>query len=158
KILLAHSPGGDTLTYQWFPHRFVRETQAEGLRFRTETFMPAKRRAAAQLIRVKNVANSARNFTLGFDMRAGVANKTTAWFINSPGESDNAIHWDSGRGALIFTAQHSPAVSVQGTFPKPSRLDFGRMLSFDVALGPGETKEFHYVNVIEGTAEAALAA
>lgn len=157
RILLSSSPAGDTLAYQWFPHRFVRETQAEGLKFTTETFMPAKRRATAQLIRVKNLENSARKITLGFDMRAGVVNKTTAWFINSPGEPDNSIHWDSSRAALIFTAQHSPAVSVQGFFPKASRVDYGRMLSFDITLGPGETKEVHYVNVIEGTAEAALA-
>jgi hypothetical protein len=96
--------------------------------------------------------------TLGFDLRAGVAKKTTAWFVNSPGEADNAIHWDSGRGALIFSAQHSPAVSVQGFVPKANRVEYGRMLSFDVTLGPGETKEFHYVNVVDGTSEAALAA
>ena len=158
KILLAYSPGGNTLAYRWLPHRFVRETQAEGLKFTSEAFMPAKRRAVAQLIRVKNLGTSVRKINLGFDMRAGVANKTTAWFINSPGEADNAIHWDSGRGALIFAAQHSPAVSVQGIVPETNRVESGRMLSFDVTLGPGETKEFHYVNVVEGTAETALAA
>jgi TAT (twin-arginine translocation) pathway signal sequence len=158
KILLAYSPGGDTLAYQWYPHRFVRETRADGLQFTTETFMPAKHRAAAQLIRVRNLGTSARNMTLGFDMRAGVANKTTAWFINSPGEADNAIHWDSGRGTLMFTAQHSPAVSVQGIGPKANRIEHGRMLSFDVTLGPGETREFRYVNVVEGNEKDALAA
>jgi len=158
KILLAYSPGGNTLAYRWLPHRFVRETQAEGLKFTSEAFMPAKRRAVAQLIRVKNLGTSVRKINLGFDMRAGVANKTTAWFINSPGEADNTIHWDSGRGALIFSAQHSPAVSVQGIVPETNRVESGRMLSFDVTLGPGETKEFHYVNVVEGTAETALAA
>ena len=158
KILLAYSPGGNTLAYQWLPHRFVRETQAEGLKFTSETFMPAKRRAVAQLIRVKNLGTSVRKINLGFDMRAGVANKMTAWFINSPGEADNTIRWDSGRGALIFAAQHSPAVSVQGIVPNTNRVESGRMLSFDVTLGPGETKEFHYVNVVEGTAETALAA
>ena len=158
KILLAYSPGGNTLAYQWLPHRFVRETQAEGLKFTSEAFMPAKRRAVAQLIRVKNLGTSVRKINLGFDMRAGVANKTTAWFINSPGEADNTIHWDSGRGALIFAAQHSPAVSVQGIVPNTNRVESGRMLSFDVILGQGETKEFHYVNVVEGTAETALAA
>jgi hypothetical protein len=158
KILLAYSPGGDTLVYQWFPHRFVRETQAEGLKFTAEIFMPANRRAAAQLIRVKNLGTSARRMNLSFDMRAGVAKKTTAWFVNSPGEADNAIHWDSDRGALVFAAQHSAAVSVQGITPKASRVEYGRMLSFDVTLGPGETKEFHYVNAVEETSETALAA
>jgi hypothetical protein len=158
RILLSYSPGGDTIAYQWFPHRFVRESQVEGLKFTTEAFMPSKRRAAAQVIRVKNLGRAARSFTLGFDMRAAVSKKTTQWVVNSPGEADNSIHWEADRGALIFQAQHTEAVSVQGIFPKASRVESGRMIVTDVALGPGETKEFHYVNAVEGTADAALAA
>ena len=120
--------------------------------------MPSKRRAAAQSIRVQNRDNSTRNIKLGFDMRAAVSKKITAWFVNSPGEADNSIHWDAGRGALIFQAQHSPAVSVQGISPKPSRVEYGRMIVMDATLASGETKEFHYVNAVDGTAEAALAA
>lgn len=136
----------------------MRESQVEGLKFTTEAFMPAKRRAAAQVIRVKNLGRAARSFTLGFDMRAAVSKKTTQWVVNSPGEADNSIHWEADRGALIFQAQHTEAVSVQGIFPKASRVESGRMIVTDVALGPGETKEFHYVNAVEGTADAALAA
>jgi hypothetical protein len=158
KILLAYSPGGDVLTYQWYPHRFLRETKADGLKFSCETFMPVKRRAVAQIIRAKNMGTTTRKINLGFDMRAGVSKKATAWFVNSPGEADNGMHWDATRGALTFTAQHSPAVSVQGIYPRPQRVEYGNMLTFDVTLGPGETKEFHYVNVVEGTAETALAA
>src|SRR5882724_7697885 len=95
RLLLSYSPGGDTIAYQWFPHRFVRESQVDGLRFTTETFMPSKRRAAAQSIRVTNLNNASRTMTLGFDMRAAVAKKTTSWFVNSPGEADNAIHWSA---------------------------------------------------------------
>ena len=158
RLLLSHAPGGDTISYQWFPHRFVRESRVDGLKFTTETFMPSKQRAAAQTIRVQNVGNSSRSMTLGFDMRAAVSKKTTAWFVNSPGEADNSIHWDVERGALIFRAQHSAAVSVQGISLKPSRVEFGRMIVSEVTLGPGESKEFHYVNAVDGTPEAALAA
>lgn len=158
KILLAYSPGGDTLTYQWLPHRFVREAEVEALKFSVETFMPSARRAVAQIIRVKNASNTSRKITLGFDMRAAVAKKTTQWMVNSPGEADNTIHFDSSRGALIFEAQHSQAASVQGISPKPDRLEYGRMLVVDLVLGPGETKELHYVNTVEGNADAALIA
>ena len=158
RLLLSYSPGGDTIAYQWFPHRFVRESQVDGLKFTTETFMPSKQRAAAQSIRVRNLGAAVRTITLGFDMRAAVSKKTTPWFVNSPGEADNSIHWDSGRGALIFQAQHSDAVSVQGISPKPNRVDCGRMISIDLTLGPGESMEFHYVNAADGTTEAALAA
>lgn len=156
RILISYAPGGDTLTYQWLPHRFIRETRAEGLKFTCETFMPAKRRAVAQLIRVKNLGSSSRRIRLGFDMRAGVTKKATAWFVNSPGEADNKIDWDATRSALVFTAQHSSAVSVQGMMPKANRLEYGRMLSFDLTLGPGETREFHYVNTVEENATDAL--
>jgi hypothetical protein len=156
QLLLSYFPGGDTIAYQWLPHRFVRESEVEGLKFTTETFMPSKRRAAAQSIQVKNLTHASRTVTLGFDMRAAVAKKTTSWFVNSPGEADNAIHWDVERGALVFLAQHSPAVSVQGISPGPSRLEAGRMIVLDVKLGPGETKEFHYVNAVDTGAEAAL--
>jgi hypothetical protein len=158
RVLLSCSPGGDRIAYRWYPHRFIRETEADGLQFTTETFMPSKRRAAAQIIRVKSLGTSSRTFTLGFDMRAAVAKKSTQWMVNSPGEADNQIHWDANRGALIFEAQHSQAVSVQGIFPKPSGVNYGRMLVVNVTLGPGETKEFHYVNAVDGTRENALAA
>ena len=75
RLLLSYSPGGDTIAYQWFPHRFVRETRVDGLKFTTETFMPSNRRAVAQLIRVTNLSNATRTVTLGFDMRAAVARK-----------------------------------------------------------------------------------
>jgi len=151
RLLLSYAPGGDTIAYQWFPHRFIRESHVDGLKFTTETFMPSRRRAAAQTIRVQNLGNSSRSIQLGFDMRAAVSKKTAAWFVNSPGEADNSIHWDSERGALIFQAQHSAAVSVQGISPKPSRVVFERMIAIDVALEPGQAKEFHYVNTVDGT-------
>ena len=157
RLLMSYSPGGDKIAYQWYPHRFVRESEVDGLKFITETFMPSKRRAAAQSIRVTNLSNASRSVTLGFDMRAAVAKKTTTWFVNSPGEADNTIHWNAERGALVFQAQHSSAVSIQGISPRPSRLEAGRMIVMDIKLGPGETREFHYVNAVDENADAALA-
>ncbi|MCU1302363.1 MAG: hypothetical protein JWQ87_2647 [Candidatus Sulfotelmatobacter sp.] len=157
RILISYSPGGDEVTYHWYPHRIVRETQTDGLRFTTETFMPSKRRAVAQSIRVKNVTSASRGITLGFDMRAAVTKKTTQWMVNSPGEPDNLIHWEGSRGCLIFEAQHSQAVSVQGISPKATRVDSGRMLVVEMRLGPGETKELRYVNVVDSDRQAALA-
>jgi len=156
RVLLSY-PSGDQLTYQWYPHAIIRHAQVDGLSFVTETFMPSKRRAVVQSIRVKNPGRSSRKFTLGFDMRAAVAKKTTQWFANSPGEADNRIEFSSERGALIFEAQHSAAVSVQGITPKP-RVDSLRMLVLDVTLGPGETKEFRYVNTVAPDRQTALAA
>jgi len=157
KILLSYSPGGDELAYQWYPHRFVREVQADELKFTTETFMPSKQRAAAQSIRVQNLGSASRKIRLGFDMRAAVTKKTTSWLATSPGEADNKIDWDASRGCLVFEAQHSPAVSVQGITPKPSRVESKRMLIVEISLGPGEAKELHYVNAAAGDRQTALA-
>lgn len=157
QILLSCFPGGDEIAYRWYPHCFVRETQVEGLKFTTETFMPPKRRAVAQSIRIKNLGSAARKISLGFDMRAAVAQKTTPWLNNSPGEADNLIHFDSSRGCLIFEAQHSQAVSVQGLTPKPNRVESGRMLLLELTLAAGETKELRYVNAVDADQQSALA-
>ena len=140
RVLISY-PGGDQLTFQWFPHQLLRETEVDGLRFTTQTFMPAKRRAVAQSIRIRNLKSTTRSITLGFDMRAAVAKKTEPWFTNSPGEADNRIEWNAERGCLVFEARHTQAVSVQGINPKPTRVDAGRMLVIEMTLGPGETKE-----------------
>lgn len=158
RILISYPNGGDEVAYTWHPHRIGRETEADGLRFTTETFMPAKRRAVAESIRVKNLSASPRKIKLGFDMRAAVAKKTTQWVTYSPGEADNLIHWDDGRGCLVFEAQHSQAVSVQGISPKVSGVESGRMLVIEITLGRGETKELHYVNAVDSGKQAALAA
>jgi hypothetical protein len=156
RILLSY-PEGDKVTYQWFPHRVLRQTSANGLQFSTEMFMPAKHRAVAQVIRIRNLGSSKRAITLGLDMRAGVARKPGPWFTNSPGEADNKIEWSADRGCLIFEARHSQAASIQGISPKPIRVVEGRMLIFEMTLGPGETKELHYVNSVDQDRQSALA-
>jgi hypothetical protein len=157
RILLAY-PGGDEIAYRWFPHRVMRETKVDGLKFTTETFMPANQRAVAQSIRVTSLGTAARKVTLGFDMRAAVTKKTTSWFVNSPGEADNSIHWDAGRSCLVFEAQHSPAVSVQGISPGTIPGESARMLTIEMTLGRGETKELRYINVVGPDRQAALTA
>lgn len=138
------------ISYVWYPHRIVREAQAQGLGFTTTTFLPSKQRALMQSIVVKNLSGRAKKITLGFDMRAAVIRKTDAWSGYFPGEPDNRISWDAQRGCLIFTAQHSKAVSVQGFSPRPDRMESQRMLVFSLSLAPGESREFHYVNAIAG--------
>lgn len=156
KILMAHPSPADEVSYVWFPHCFVRECEAAGLRFTTTTFMPAQRRSVAQVITVNNVGATRRNLSLGFDMRAGVASQTEAWFTNPPGEGDNAISWAPAKGCLIFEAQHSHAVSVQGLHPNADRLEDARMLVYELSLGPGEAREFHYINAIEADKPTAM--
>ncbi len=161
--ILTAWPGGDEMAYQWFPHQFVRVTEAGGLRFRTVTFLPEGMRAVAQSIQVTNRGQERRRFTLGFDMRAAVAQRTGPWFssgtslADNSGEADNHIDWDLARGCLIFSARHSQAVSVQGITPGTARCEEARMIMLDFDLGPGETRELHYANTLAAGADEARA-
>jgi hypothetical protein len=154
-LAIADAPDGN-IEYQWFPHCAVRKQTAENLRFATRLFLPGKRRAVAQTIRVKNAGAAQRRFSLAFDMRGAVSKKTTQWFVNSPGEADNKVTWDGQRGCLLFEAQHSPIAAAQGFHPAPSRVDQTRLLHFDVELNPGEEKQFNFVLAIGENGRAAL--
>ena len=142
RILTSYPPPAGEVAYTWYPHRIVRETLVEGLRFKTETFLPSKQRAVAELIAVKNEGHERRKISLGFDLRAGVTVKRDKpWFVNSSGESDNKLTRSESHGCVIFEAQHSRAVSIQGVSPRPTRIEQGRMLVHEFSLEPGESAE-----------------
>jgi hypothetical protein len=156
RFLAIAAPPEGNISYQWYPHRVVRSQTAEGLRFTTTLFLPSKRRAAAQSIEIKNLQSTHRKFTLGFDMRAAVAKKTKAWFVNSPGEADNKITWDANRGCLWFEARHSDIAASQGFHPAPARVENDRMLMFEIELGPNQQTAINFIVAIADTGGAAL--
>lgn len=157
RILISYPPPADRVTYTWYPHGIVREADAEGLRFTTQTFMPSKQRTVAESITVVNRSGEHRNFTISFDLRAGVAAKPgKPWFSSCPGEGDNLIHWDAARGGLVFAAQHSKAVSIQGVTPRTDHFERNRMLVYAISMNPGETRTFHYVNALAEDQATAL--
>ena len=149
-------PAGE-VAYTWYPHQLHRETRVQGLRVSTDTFMVSMKRVVAVRVVVINESNEHRKGTLGFDLRAGVARMTykNIWWFRYA-ELDNRITADEARGCLVFEAQHSPAVSVQGVFPRPRAIEQRRMLVHEFSLAPGESKAFNYLNVIDATAKAAL--
>jgi hypothetical protein len=157
RILTSYpSPAGE-VAYTWYPHRILRETVVEGIRFRTQTYLPAKQRAAAELIEVTNESRERREISLGFDLRAGVTVKREKpWFANSAAEVDNKLTPSESHGCVIFEAQHSRAVSVQGVAPHPARIKQGRMLVYDFALNPRESRTFHYLNLLGEDGDATL--
>lgn len=154
-LAISAPPDGD-VEYQWFPHCVIRAQTAGHLRLTTRMFLPGKRRAVMQSIAVKNLSRARRRFTLAFDMRGAVSKKTKPWFVNSPGEADNQITWDSHRGCLLFEAQHSEIAAAQGFHPAPSRVEQDRMLTFDMELGPGERKHLNFVLAIAENGRAAF--
>ena len=157
QILANYPPPAGEVSYKWFPHKIWRQSRVQGLVFTTETIMPSKQRAVAQSIVVKNDSGHRRTGTIGIDVRAGVARMThkSRWWYRYA-ELDNRVTADEARGCLIFEAQHSQAVSVQGTSPRPNRIEQGRILIHDFSLAPGESLTLHYLNVIDSTTSAAL--
>jgi len=157
RLLNSYPPPAGRVTYTWYPHRVLRETEVEDLRFTTETFLPSKQRAAAESLKVKNESRERRKVLLGFDLRAGVTVKREPWFVNSPGEGDNRLAPDEARGCVVFEAQHSSAFSVQGVSPRPQRIEQKRMLIYEFILEAGETRTFHYLNVLGESRDEVLA-
>jgi hypothetical protein len=140
------------VTYQWFPHRVVREQTVDGLHIRTTMFLPGNVRAVVQKIEIRNTGPSARHFTVEFSMRGGVMHRSTTWFNELPAEGDNRTTWNAAAGRLTFAAQHSPAACVQGIHPPPQSVRGGNMLTYTLPLGPGERRELHFVAAIAGNA------
>lgn len=155
--ILNGYPEGATVAYTWYPHQIVREAQVKGLQFRTQTFLPWEERAVAELIEMTNRSGERRNIMLGFDMRAGITvSRGKPWFSSPPPEADNNLETDEQRGCIVFEAQHSRAVSVQGLLPRAQRMEGGRMLIYEFDLEPGDVRVFHYLNVIGGDTETVL--
>ncbi len=158
QILTSYPPPAGNVAYTWFPHKVVRQTHVQGLLFTTETFLPARQTVVAESIEIKNESSERRKIELGFDLRAGVTmTQGKPWFNNIPAANDNRITATESRGCLVFEDAHSPAVSVQGILPKPTRIRESRMLIQEFVLGPGEKQTFHYLNVIGADKDAALA-
>ena len=148
RLLNSYPPPAGRVTYAWYPHRVLRETEVEGLHFTTETFLPSKQRAVAESLKVRNESREKRKVLLGFDLRAGVTVRREAWSGGSPAEEDNRLEPDAARGCVVFEARHTSAFSVQGVSPRPQRIEQKRMLICEFILEAGETRTFHYLNVL----------
>jgi hypothetical protein len=157
QILTSYPAPAGEVAFTWYPHRIVRETVVQRIRFTTQTFLPSRQRAAAESILVKNESQERRKISLGFDLRAGVTVKREKpWFADSSAEANNKLTPSDSHGCVIFEAQNSRAVSIQGVSPRPARIEQGRMLVHEFSLNPGETRSFHYLNLIGENKDATL--
>jgi hypothetical protein len=155
RILSSYPLPEAKVAYTWSPHGILRETRAQGLRFITRTFVPARQRAVAEMITVRNESPEPAKVSLGFDLRAGVTYKEGPWYMGDPAEADNHLTANVSEGYIVFESRHSRAISVQGIHPLPQRIEQGRMLTYEFSLNPGEERDFQYVNVM-GDDRAAL--
>jgi hypothetical protein len=155
-ISLSNEPS-QAVTYQWCPHCVVREQTVDSIRFRSSMFLPAEQRAVLQKMEVHNTGAKAVEVILGFDMRSAVTRKSSAWFAQIPGEADNKLTWNAGRGTLTWIAAHSGAANTQGILPVPDAVTGGNVLEYHLTLAPGATREFHFAATLAANATEAEA-
>jgi hypothetical protein len=155
-ISLSNDPA-QAVTYQWFPHCVVREQTVDGIHFRTTMFLPPEQRAVLQKIEIRNVGAHSAEFALGLNMRAAVTQKSSGWMAQLPGEADNRLSWNAGKGRLTWTAAHSKAASTQGIFPVADAVVGGNVLTYNLTLASGAMREFHFAATLAASATDAEA-
>jgi hypothetical protein len=151
---LFRSMGAQT-TFTWYPDRIVRDSVVRGLHIRSVTALALGRTAAVMHVEIENRDGVSRDLSIGLALQGGVARVMRPWNApHPPSEQDNEVAVDSGRGALVFSARESSAVSVQGTWPAAD-VTGERRVTFRRHLKPGQSFSFSYVNAIgETRAEA----
>lgn len=148
---------GAAVTYTWWPDRIERVAEVDGLRLTTTTVLGVRSMACIQTLRVQNLRPGSREVTLKFALRGTVTKNTGRWNdAFPPKETDNAVEVDPGRAALLFTAQKSKAVFIQGFAGAKAELnELGAILSF--SLAGNETKTIGYVAAMGETRDEATA-
>ena len=156
QLLSIASPPGNRVKYRWLPQRVDREQTVSGLRIRTRTFMPVKQRAVAESHRTDEHLFGAAEAHPRL-RHAGCGHQEDHILDGRLSRRGRVIArvWDAAKGRVTFIAQQSPAASAQGIYPVAQGLQGGHILQHEIALAPGETRRFQYVNAIADTPEEA---
>jgi len=140
---------GRPITFSWRPDQIRREAEYRGLFLQSVTVMPPGYMAALVRLRVTNRTGEKRTVGLRLGMKATVTMTVQGWDdAVAPAEHDNEIHVDAQRGAVLFRARGSAAVSLQGIVGDHGEAD-DKGVDATYTLAPGQTCELFYLNVIE---------
>ena len=147
---------GVDITFQWFPDRIEREATVEGIRLKSTTVIPFGKKALLIKLVIQNNSGVRKDLNLRFGLSSTITkNLITGNSMRPPHEDDNDASVESSRCAVIFKAKHSTAYSIQGLYPKADNINIYRAEKI-LELNDGESKELHYINVIEETTKQAL--
>lgn len=140
---------GDAVTFLWRPDRVTRTVEHRGLLLESVTVLPAGRMAALVRLRVTNRDGAHRRVRLRFGIKSTVTMTVNGWDqAVGPAEHDNEITIDRDRVALMCSARHSAAVSLQGVTPRGSSVD-SKGIDLEREIAPGASCEVYYINVID---------
>ncbi len=132
----------------WYADKILREAEYAGIKFTSITVMPFKKKSVIIKLQIKNLSGSKKDLNIRFGITSSITKTVKSWNEPlPPNESDNKIEPDSKRNALLFTAQHSKAYSLQGISPRANKVDKNNF-RISLTLDPGEVKVINYVNSI----------
>ncbi|MYH07410.1 MAG: hypothetical protein F4146_02375 [Rhodothermaceae bacterium] len=154
-----HFPSlGIPVTFTWYPDRILREASYKGFHYTSVTALALNKMSAVTEITIENRTGETRKIEVGLRIQGRVTKSTDSWaaFL-PPQELNNTARIDHERGAVVFSAQQSRAVSIQGMYP---RADSVRKNGFRYVLNlhPGEKQQISYVSTIAETESEAHSA
>ncbi|MHB8508150.1 MAG: glucosidase family protein [Candidatus Dormibacteria bacterium] len=144
---------GAVITTTWWPDRIEREADARGLHLHSTLVMAVGRTAVVMRLAVRNTGTTARTVSVRLGCRGAITRSVSSWGFMGPTE-DNAVTFDTARGAFMFSAGHTSAHLLQG-LGEGAGADDADGLTRTLELAAGETKEVHFVAAAGEDEEAA---
>ncbi len=139
---------GTSVKFVWYSDKIIREAEYLGINFSSILILPMKKKSVLVQLRLKNICGYKRELELRFGVASNITKAVKPWNEPyPPNETDNKIEIDTQRNALLFSALHSTAYSLQGILPAADKIDKNN-LRIKVELNPGEYKIITYVNSI----------
>jgi hypothetical protein len=144
------------IAFTWYPDKIVRETEFNGLQFRSETILPFGKTTLVIRLAIVNTRPESCDILVKFGAAATITrNMGTGKVYVPPLEEDNRITIDESRRAVLFQAVHSEACSLQGMYPPPDNVN-GFGIEKRVKIAAGGMVSLYYLNVIAGETDEAF--
>ena len=140
------------IDFVWQPDRIERRSLYKGLELKSTTIVPFQTMSVAVKLTVSNMTKARRKTEIKLAVNGGASKSVKPWnAAYSPGEYDNARTIDAGRNAVLCKSIHSEAFVLQGSSPKPNKIETS-WLVYEFDLAPRESKSIVFVNSLGETA------
>jgi hypothetical protein len=142
--------------FTWFPDKIVRETEIDGIGFKSTTILPFGKTAVITKLEIQNNNPSEKELKIKFGTSSAITkNMNSGKMYVPPSEDDNKAAVEENRKAVLFEARHTTACSVQGIFPKADLVNcFG--VEKIILIESGKTEFIYYINVLGEKPEEVL--
>lgn len=142
--------------FTWYPDKIIRETEVDGLSFKSTTIIPFNKTAVITKLEIKNNNPGEKELKIKFGTSSSITKNMDSGKMYVPlSEDDNKVTVEEKRKAVLFEAVHSKASSVQGMYPKANNVD-GFGVEKTISIENGKTKSIYYINVLGEKSEEIL--